>query len=124
MIWVKRATGTGAFYGLLLGMLAGRRFGRYSRFWRRLLFLTLMLGITSTFAILVMNFSIFLLTPLLGLIATIVVLNLKLYAFFFSKRGILFAVAVIPFHLLYFFYSTAAFVMVAGVHAWNTKVKR
>jgi large-conductance mechanosensitive channel len=91
---------------------------------RSFLFLALIIGALSAFAILVMNFSAWLLTPLLGIIATIVVLNLKFYVFFIRKRGVMFALAAIPFHLLYFLYSVVTFALVTGVHAWNTSVKR
>jgi hypothetical protein len=109
---------------LIIGMVAGRRFGQFNRVVRSFLFLALIIGAFSAFAILVMNFSAWLLTPLLGIIATIVVLNLKFYVFFIRKRGVMFALAAIPFHLLYFLYSVVTFALVTGVHAWNTSVKR
>jgi glycosyltransferase involved in cell wall biosynthesis len=109
---------------LIIGMVAGRRFGQFNRVVRSFLFLALIIGALSAFAILVMNFSVWLLTPLLGIIATIVVLNLKFYVFFIRKRGVMFALAAIPFHLLYFLYSVVTFALVTGVHAWNTSVKK
>ena len=109
---------------LLIGMIGGRRFGRFGRLWSQLMFLALIVGAASGAAIFLMNFSMWLLTPLVGLIATIVVLNARFYVFFVRKRGVMFALAVIPFHLLYFLYSTAAFALVTGVHAWNTSLKR
>ncbi|MBF0555075.1 MAG: glycosyltransferase family 2 protein [Nitrospirae bacterium] len=42
-------------------------------------------------------------------IITIVLLNLPLYTFFCRKRGLLFALATVPLHFLYYFYSGAAF---------------
>ena len=109
---------------LIIGMLAGRRFGQFNRLVRRVMFFALILGIVSAFAIFVVNFSLWLLTPLLGLIATIIVLNLKFYVFFARKRGIMFAVAAVPFHLLYFLYSIGTFALITGLHAWNTSVRR
>jgi hypothetical protein len=109
---------------LLIGMLAGRRFGRFNRIVRRILFFALLVGIASAFAILVMYFSVWLLTPIFGLIATIIVLSLKFYVFFIRKRGVMFALAAVPFHLLYFLYSIVAFALVTGLHAWHASVKR
>jgi hypothetical protein len=52
------------------------------------------------------------LTALVFLILGIFILfNRKFYAFFKEKRGMMFAVAVIPFHMLYFLYSMAAFAL-------------
>jgi hypothetical protein len=36
----------------------------------------------------------------------------------------MFALAAIPFHLLYFLYSVVTFAVVTGVHAWHASVKR
>jgi glycosyltransferase involved in cell wall biosynthesis len=47
---------------------------------------------------------ILLISPLLILLA-IVLINLKLYKFFFRKRGVVFAIKVIPMHILYYLYS-------------------
>jgi hypothetical protein len=109
---------------LLIGMVAGRRFGQFNRVGRQFLFFALLVGTASAFAILIMNFSVWLLTPIFGLIATIMVLNLKFYIFFIRKRGVMFALAAVPFHLLYFLYSIVAFALVTGLHAWHAGVKR
>jgi hypothetical protein len=104
--------------------VAGRRFGQFNRVGRQFLFFALLVGLASAFAILIMNFSVWLLTPIFGLIATIMVLNLKFYIFFIRKRGVMFALAAVPFHLLYFLYSIVAFALVTGLHAWHAGVKR
>lgn len=109
---------------LLIGMVAGRRFGQFNRVARQFLFLALLVGIASAFAILVMNFSVWLLTPIFGLVATIMALNLRFYIFFIRKRGVMFALAAVPFHLLYFLYSIVTFALVTGLHAWHASVKR
>jgi glycosyltransferase involved in cell wall biosynthesis len=109
---------------LLLGTLAGRHFGRLNRLFRNLLFVTLLLGIAGAFAILVVNFSFWLLLPIFGLIATIVVLNMRFYFFFLRKRGVMFTVAVVPFHLLYYLYSIVTFTLVTGIYTVNSNLKR
>ncbi len=109
---------------VLIGTLIGHRWARSSRALRHLLFVVLILGLLGAFAILVTTFSIWLLTPMIGLVATIVLLNIKLYAFFIRKRGVVFAFAAIPFHLLYYFYSVLAFAVAKGMHTWNTSLRR
>jgi hypothetical protein len=47
---------------------------------------------------------------LIGLL-TLVVLNKHFYLFLAGERGRLFALAAIPFHLLYFFFSAMAFLL-------------
>jgi len=48
--------------------------------------------------------------------ASLLLLNWKLYAFFATQRGMLFALAAIPMHWFYFLYSTLAFAL--GVLLW------
>ncbi len=81
-----------------------------------------MLGLVASLLITVWSFEIWLWVPLLTIALFIFLLNYKFYAFFARKRGVMFALAVVPFHLLYYFYSVAAFVMGVGLYAWNTKV--
>ena len=107
---------------LFVGTLMGKRFGMFNRFFRGLLFLAMIVGTVGVFFILVVNFSYWSLIPLLGLVATIIVLNIRFYAFFLRKRGILFTFAVIPFHLLYYLYSIVTFALVTGIHTWNTSI--
>jgi glycosyltransferase involved in cell wall biosynthesis len=53
-------------------------------------------------------------------VGAIVVLNRPLYAFFARRRGVCFALAVIPFQLLYYLYSLAAFALGVGHHVRAT----
>ncbi len=47
-------------------------------------------------------------------------LNRKFYMFFIEKRGVMFAAAVIPFHMLYFLYSVIAFLAGTFKYYWRT----
>ncbi|MEO5361224.1 MAG: glycosyltransferase family 2 protein [Nitrospirota bacterium] len=60
---------------------------------------------------------------LIVLISIIVVisLNLSLYTFFYRKRGLFFALAAIPLHFLYYFYSGAAFGICAILYKTGLK---
>jgi hypothetical protein len=53
----------------------------------------------------------------LALLLTLVVLNSQFYVFLAGARGPLFAMAAIPFHLLYFVYSGVAFVVALIRHS-------
>jgi glycosyltransferase involved in cell wall biosynthesis len=50
----------------------------------------------------------------------IVFMNVSLYRFLLKNRGLSFSLAVIPFHLLYFFYSIVAFIVAGGMHVLKT----
>jgi hypothetical protein len=52
-----------------------------------------------------------------ALLLTLVVLNSQFYVFLAGARGTLFAMAAIPFHLLYFVYSGVAFMVVLIRHS-------
>jgi GT2 family glycosyltransferase len=54
--------------------------------------------------------------PLGVLMAALVAINWPVYQFFYQKRGLLFALKVIPWHLLYYFYSGLAFAVSLGRH--------
>jgi hypothetical protein len=104
---------------LLTGMLAGRWLPYCSPLWKQTLFATLVLASVSGLALLVMTFPVWLLTPLLLMLALIILLNFQFYAFFARKRGVIFALAVVPFHLLYYLYSVTAFTLAAGLHVFS-----
>ncbi len=55
----------------------------------------------------------------LGLLLTLVALNDQFYVFLASTRGTLFALAALPFHLLYFVYSGVAFMVALIRHGFD-----
>ena len=66
----------------------------------------------------------FLISTRLGIVVAlgvgvIVMLNRGQYAFFTRHRGVGFASAVMPFHLLYYVYSVAAFALGTGYYLWR-----
>jgi hypothetical protein len=69
-----------------------------------------MVAVLGTSALLLHEFALICLV----LAAGIVSLNAGFYAFYFHKRSWLFATAIFPLHLLYFFYSVATFIFVTG----------
>jgi len=109
---------------LLAGMLAGRWLPYSGALWKQALFTSLVLASASGLGLLIVTFPVWLSVPLLLLIALIVLLNFEFYAFFARKRGPMFALAVFPFHLLYYLYSVLTFALVAGLHTWNVGVRR
>jgi glycosyltransferase involved in cell wall biosynthesis len=94
---------------LVLAMVGDRWLIRSSRIWRRAIFATVVLSLGVAVLFLLMNFSFRFGLPLLLLVAMVVVINRPFYVFLGRKQGALFALAAIPFHLLYYIYSTAAF---------------
>jgi len=52
----------------------------------------------------------------LVLLLALLALNYRFYRFFVRKRGLPFAAAIVPFHLVYFVYSMAAFAVGFGLH--------
>jgi glycosyltransferase involved in cell wall biosynthesis len=98
---------------LVLVMLTDRWLPYSGRAWRRLVFGLVLLSLAGAVGSLLMSFSVRFALPFLLLLAPIIAINRAFYGFFARKQGVLFALAVIPFHLLYYAYSTAAFA--AGV---------
>jgi hypothetical protein len=77
------------------------------------------LSLAVAVGLLLIKLSIWLLVPLVVGVSLIVVLNHRLYGFFARKRGVTFAIAVIPFQLLYYFYSVLSLAMGTILHSWG-----
>jgi glycosyltransferase involved in cell wall biosynthesis len=58
------------------------------------------------------------------LAALVVMLNHRFYAFYVRKRGLLFALGVFPFHLLYYLYGLLAFGLGVGLYLRNGGPRR
>jgi len=66
----------------------------------------------------------FLVSDRLGIVVSfgvglIVMVNRRLYGLFMRHRGVGFASAIMPFHVLYYVYSVAAFVLGVGYYLWR-----
>jgi len=110
----------------LLGIaITGPWLTRRSLFWRQAIF-SLMMIVIVVVTLQVVTTSPFWLTAFVFVtLGVFVVLNRRFYAFFNEKRGTMFALAVMPFHMLYFLYSMAAFALgtilyyrKAGLHVY------
>jgi GT2 family glycosyltransferase len=62
-------------------------------------------------------------TAILGMLLIIAHFNFPLLAFFARCRNIWFAMATLPFHLMYYIYSMAAFAIGASLHFLDAKTK-
>jgi hypothetical protein len=124
-IWLSFAMGMpGLVYPLALGylLLFLRHRYAYATYSRRrltgaLLGLYMALSIVFVLRYLPNHFLVF------GFFATLlllVALNLRFYLFLAAKRGRLFAVTAVPFHLLYFFYNGISFMVGLARHASRT----
>jgi glycosyltransferase involved in cell wall biosynthesis len=58
-----------------------------------------------------------------ALLLAIVAMNRRFYAFFARERGLLFALRVVPLHVLYYLYSGVALAIGVARHVWKTKVR-
>jgi hypothetical protein len=63
-------------------------------------------------------------TAFLIVLLTLIVLNKHFYLFLAGERGKMFALAAIPFHLLYFLFSAAAFMLALVRHRLGMIDKR
>ena len=90
---------------------------------RDFLFAAMILVFASGFAVLFFGHSILNGIVISMVLLIIVTLNYSLYRFFVQKRNIIFALAAIPFHFLYYFYSVLAFAIAIGIHFWNAILK-
>ena len=91
---------------------------------RYLLYLSITVLFAIEFFILLASYPLLLTIPLLIYLSVIILLNQRFYRFLLHKRGILFAVAALPMHLLYYLYSFAAFAVVTLIHTWSVRVHR
>ena len=115
---------------VLLGIvIAGPWLTRRSQFWRRAIFSLMMMAIVIIMLQIVTIYPVWLTTLVFAIFGLFILFNRKFYAFFKQKRGMMFAIAVIPFHMLYFLYSMAAFALgtlmyyrKAGLPFFNTQV--
>lgn len=93
---------------LFLGMLGGRWLTPLSQRGKRILFPIVIGALVTSIALLLSSFSVVVAAPLLGAASLIVLLNHRLYVFFARKRGLTFALAALPMHLLYYSYTLIA----------------
>ncbi len=100
-------------------LVTGRWLYRWPVAWQRVLFAGFIGGFVWGIAVLGIQFSFRLTVPLLFLLLIIIIFNYKLYRFFLRQRGWMFAVAVIPFHMLYYLYSLFGFAL--GVVIYYTR---
>ena len=86
-------------------------------------FTAILLGFIVGFGILLMESYYWAGAIVFLTILMIVLLNWRLYSFFVQKRGVSFALAAIPFHMIYYLYSLTAFMMGNGIFIYETKLK-
>ena len=95
---------------VLFGVLiAGPWLTRRGQFWRRALFSLMIIAFGVVVLQIVTAFPFWLTALVFFFLGIFILFNRKFYTFFREKRGTMFAIAVIPFHMLYFLYSMAAF---------------
>lgn len=102
---------------LVLAMVTDRWLTGSNPIWRRAIFGAVVLSLAAAAISFLLSFSFRFGLPLLFVVALIVAINHRFYSFLGRKHGALFALAAIPFHLLYYVYSTVAFAAGLVLHA-------
>lgn len=104
---------------LMLVVVGDRLMARAGPTWRRIGFGAIVVTLAAMTIAFLESFSFRLGLPLLSIVVLIVGINRGFYTFLSRKQGILFALATIPFHLMYYVYSMAAFVAGFVLHTRN-----
>jgi glycosyltransferase involved in cell wall biosynthesis len=92
---------------------------------RKLFSASLILSIAFSYGFLLFGSSWLIGTVVSASVALILLLNARLFSFFIRGRNLWFALAAIPFHLIYYIYSVIAFAMGVSLHIrdamWRSK---
>jgi glycosyltransferase involved in cell wall biosynthesis len=107
---------------LLIVMLAGKFLPTGGIVLRHVLFILIVASLGIGFVLLFVSYPLITVLPILFCLAVILWLNRKYYYFFARLRGPIFALAVLPFQLFYYFYSLIAFGAGYTIHharAWS-----
>lgn len=120
-LWLGFAYFLSAIIVLLAIVLLTPLLTKNNRAARRIVFSLTMTALGVIFLQIVAAYPLWLIAAIGLLFGLFVILNRKFYLFFIEKRGIAFAAAVIPFHMLYFLYSVAAFALGVLIYYRNTK---
>jgi hypothetical protein len=95
---------------VLLGIIIfGPSLTRRGRLWRQAVFFLMLVAIAAGVMLVITTYPIWMTALILVILSMFILVNRKFYAFFKQKRGVMFAISVIPFHMLYFLYSLAGF---------------
>lgn len=89
---------------------------------RQTTFALMMIALGVLFLQIIAAYPLWLIAAVCSIFGFFVFLNRKFYLFFTEKRGAAFAAAVIPFHMLYFLYSVASFVLGGLIYYRNSKL--
>ena len=101
---------------LLCIVIFGPWLARRGRFWQQAIFALMLAAIATGMLLVVTSYPLWLSTVILVIFGIFLTINRRFYAFFTEKRGIMFAIAVIPFHMLYYLYSLVAFAIATMIH--------
>jgi glycosyltransferase involved in cell wall biosynthesis len=83
-----------------------------------------MIAITlATAAFTMAQLPYFVIIPIFSLLLIIVCLNFNLYLFYTRTRGLIFAIAALPFQLFYYIYSALSFAYTGILHYWKKLFK-
>lgn len=114
---------TSAMVVLLAIIVTGRYLPDPNPRLRKGLFAGAVLVLFLVLALVMIQDPSWILGPVLLILIPIVILNRKFYRFFVSKRGLIFSLAIFPFHMMYYFYSMVSFILGGSLYIWNTNLR-
>lgn len=91
--------------------------------YRQLVYAVILVGLATALGLQLHQLPIVLLALAGFSFLTVILINYSLYSFFRRKKGVLFSIAVVPFHMLYFLYSTTAFLIGLLSYKLNGKLR-
>ncbi len=101
---------------MVFAMLIDRWLPHSNRLWQRTAFGVMVLALVTCVALLFQTYTVWLGAPVLLLALLIMLINRRFYVFFARQQGVLFMLAVVPFHFLYYLYSLVALAAGVGMH--------
>jgi len=111
ILWLKLSNYLYPMIVLLVIAITGPWLTLRSQLWRNVVFSLMMIAILTIILQVIVSCPLWLTALLFFLLGIFIFFNREFYAFFRRKRGMMFAVAVIPLHMLYFLYSMVAFAL-------------
>lgn len=123
LAWRENLPAISFIMGTLLAMVGlARSLPNPALGFRKMLFAGVNLALLFTILLSLTSYPAWIYAPVLSILAIIILLNKRFYLFFAVKRGIIFSLAIFPFHMLYYLYSMLSFALGGGMHLWKTSL--
>lgn len=104
-----------------VGLIGGRRLTMIDRAWSNRMFVAAVFGFIGAGVLATAQATPLITVPALGIALCIIALNYQFYRFFARRRDAVFAIATIPFHMLYYLYSLVSLVLGTALYVYQFK---